>query len=160
VIAVGDVLQRLDSVRPNRKGWSARCPAHPDRRPSLSVVAGTCGWPLLHCFAGCTREEILRALALDDPPSPTRSTTPRVRRDRVPTSGLQFARRQPWFREEIALHYLISDRIRHLHQLADRHRRAITLAGESPIAWDVAAEAADLDLEAACLELALEEALA
>ena len=46
--------------------WSAdgglcRCPAHDDRTPSLSVRPGRTRL-LLHCFAGCSPEEILRAL--------------------------------------------------------------------------------------------------
>jgi hypothetical protein len=38
-----------------------RCPAHDDRRPSLSVRTGrTC--LLLHCFAGCSAADILKSL--------------------------------------------------------------------------------------------------
>ena len=32
------VLERLERVRPSGGGWSARCPAHDDRKPSLSVT--------------------------------------------------------------------------------------------------------------------------
>lgn len=43
--------------------WMARCPAHPDRKPSLSVrVLENC--ILLYCFAGCVVEDILAALGL------------------------------------------------------------------------------------------------
>lgn len=38
-----------------------RCPAHDDRRPSLSVRIGRTSL-LLHCFAGCTAADILRSL--------------------------------------------------------------------------------------------------
>jgi hypothetical protein len=38
-----------------------RCPAHDDRRPSLSVRIGRTSL-LLHCFAGCSAAEILRSL--------------------------------------------------------------------------------------------------
>jgi hypothetical protein len=38
-----------------------RCPAHADRRPSLSVRAGRTRL-LLHCFAGCKASDILRIL--------------------------------------------------------------------------------------------------
>ncbi len=38
-----------------------RCPAHDDRRPSLSVRVGRTSL-LLHCFAGCAAGDILRAL--------------------------------------------------------------------------------------------------
>jgi hypothetical protein len=156
-VIVGDVLHRLDGVRLTRRGWAARCPSHRDRSPSLSIVEGTRGWPLFHCFAGCTRDEIVRALGLDDPPSvPGRE---RIERETVPTSGLGLARRQAWFREEIQLNYLIADRIRHLRHLAARRRRAITCAGESEAAWVAATEAAELDREAERLEQDLEDAL-
>lgn len=38
-----------------------RCPAHDDRRPSLSVRIGRTSL-LLHCFAGCSAADILRLL--------------------------------------------------------------------------------------------------
>lgn len=44
--------------------WSARCPAHDDRRSSLSVSIGEGGRVLLKCHAGCTAEEIVTALGL------------------------------------------------------------------------------------------------
>ena len=154
---VGDVLHRLDGVRPTRRGWAARCPAHPDRSPSLSIVEGTRGWPLLHCFAGCTRDEIVRALGLDDPPS---TAMTRVARETVPTSGLGLARRQAWFREETRLIYRIADAIRHRRHRADRLRRAVTSAGDTAAAWRAAARAAELDREAERFEAMLEDALA
>ena len=45
------------------RGDMRRCPAHPDKSPSLSVREGERGI-LLHCFAGCTLEDICRALGL------------------------------------------------------------------------------------------------
>lgn len=42
-------------------GGLCRCPAHDDRTPSLSVRPGHARL-LLHCFAGCTAPDILRAL--------------------------------------------------------------------------------------------------
>ena len=48
----------------NGKGWSARCPAHEDRRPSLSVSEGDDGRALLHCHAGCDVANILAAIGL------------------------------------------------------------------------------------------------
>ncbi len=41
-----------------------RCPAHHDRTPSLSVTIGTRA-VLFHCFAGCTNEAVLDALAMN-----------------------------------------------------------------------------------------------
>ena len=34
-----EVAERLNG-RPSGDGWSARCPAHEDRSPSLSIAAG------------------------------------------------------------------------------------------------------------------------
>lgn len=44
-------------------GYTAmcRCPAHPDREPSLSIRQGDSGF-LVTCFAGCERADVLRAL--------------------------------------------------------------------------------------------------
>lgn len=52
--------------RPSRtgNGWSARCPAHDDRRPSLSLATGDDGRALLHCHAGCTPEQVVSSLGL------------------------------------------------------------------------------------------------
>ncbi len=41
--------------------FSACCPAHNDRTPSLSVTDIT-GKILVRCFAGCTQEEVINAL--------------------------------------------------------------------------------------------------
>jgi hypothetical protein len=44
-----------------RRGM-ARCPAHPDRNPSLSVTESDDARPLLHCHAGCPQEAVIDAL--------------------------------------------------------------------------------------------------
>jgi hypothetical protein len=44
-------------------GWLCCCPAHQDNCPSLSVVDGHCGRPVVHCFAGCDWRDVLNALA-------------------------------------------------------------------------------------------------
>jgi hypothetical protein len=58
------VLERLQKVSRTANGWRARCPAHEDRQPSLSIRCGDDGRLLLHCHAGCPIEAILRALGL------------------------------------------------------------------------------------------------
>jgi putative DNA primase/helicase len=44
------------------RGWMARCPAHDDRSPSLSIADGAEGRILLTCFAGCAWAAIRGAL--------------------------------------------------------------------------------------------------
>ena len=51
------VIDLLDGVRKSGSGWSARCPAHEDHSPSLSISEGDDGRVLLHCFTGCTTED-------------------------------------------------------------------------------------------------------
>lgn len=50
--------------RRNGKGWSARCPSHEDRTPSLSISEGDDGKVLIHCHAGCTPDAICSAIGL------------------------------------------------------------------------------------------------
>lgn len=59
-----NVLSRLEGVKRNGSGWIAKCPAHNDRRPSLSVSPNENGVVLLHCHAGCLPEDVLSAIGL------------------------------------------------------------------------------------------------
>lgn len=62
------ILSKLDKVKRSPKGWTALCPAHEDKRPSLSISEGSEGQVLLHCWVGCKAEAITAAidLALSD----------------------------------------------------------------------------------------------
>lgn len=42
--------------------WMARCPAHNDRTPSLSIRQLPSGKILFHCFAGCSYSDIQQAI--------------------------------------------------------------------------------------------------
>lgn len=63
-MGVDELLSRLDGVRGRNGAWSARCPAHADRSPSLSVKALEDGRILMHCFGGCGTDAVLGALGL------------------------------------------------------------------------------------------------
>src|SRR5687768_8159424 len=59
------LLARLELVRqaaPAR--WTARCPSHPDKRPSLSIRELEDGRVLLHCFGACSVGDVLAAVGL------------------------------------------------------------------------------------------------
>ena len=58
------VLSKLPDVKRAGKSWSARCPAHDDRRPSLSIAEGDDGRALVRCHAGCSVGAICAALGL------------------------------------------------------------------------------------------------
>ena len=61
---VDEVLERLQGVTGHAGQWTARCPAHDDHQASLTVGTGQDGRVLVHCFAGCTLDEITAALNL------------------------------------------------------------------------------------------------
>jgi hypothetical protein len=77
-VSAGDGLARLvkalDDHGSQVRGGSARCPAHEDRNPSLSVSQGRTG-ALVHCHAGCDTADVLAKLGLapadlfDEPPA-------------------------------------------------------------------------------------------
>lgn len=58
------VLSKLSTAKPNGNGWKARCPAHEDRNPSLSITTGDDGRALIHCHANCSPDSIIEALGL------------------------------------------------------------------------------------------------
>jgi putative DNA primase/helicase len=43
-------------------GWMARCPAHDDREPSLSIRQSENGQLLVRCHAGCEQAQVIAAL--------------------------------------------------------------------------------------------------
>lgn len=83
---IDDVVESFDGLRPNARGWVARCPAHEDRSPSLSIAYGSKAL-LVTCHAGCTFDQILNAAGLqpqqlfyDYDPHHTLSHPPRTSR--------------------------------------------------------------------------------
>lgn len=77
------LLPRLQAVRQVGPGrWFARCPAHDDRGPSLSIREASDSTALLNDFGGrCTAREIVEKIGLDlkslFPASQGRVHTPR-----------------------------------------------------------------------------------
>ncbi len=62
-MTVEQVLSQLPGARRTSRGWVARCPAHPDDNPSLSIKEGERG-VLLKCWAGCDLAEVCQAMGL------------------------------------------------------------------------------------------------
>lgn len=58
------VLGHLDGVSKSGKGYTALCPAHKDKTPSLSVREGDDGRVLINCFAGCLVQDITAGMGL------------------------------------------------------------------------------------------------
>lgn len=65
-MTIDDVLPKLRGIKRTKPGhWMARCPAHDDHSPSLSVSVVDGSRVLLHCFTGCSFESIISALGID-----------------------------------------------------------------------------------------------
>jgi len=58
------LLAKLPGAKKTAKGWSAKCPAHDDRRASLSIAEGDNGGAVLHCHAGCTPAAVVAAIGM------------------------------------------------------------------------------------------------
>ena len=61
---VETLLVKLPGATKVSNGWAACCPAHDDRKASLSVMESDDGTVLVKCHAGCTTEAVLKAVGL------------------------------------------------------------------------------------------------
>jgi hypothetical protein len=59
-----ELAQRLEAKR-TANGWEARCPAHEDKRASLSIAPAQDGSVLLHCHAGCATQAVVSAIGIE-----------------------------------------------------------------------------------------------
>ena len=60
-----DIIGKLENVREVAPGrWTASCPAHDDRNPSMAVTHGDDGRLLLFCRAGCSIHDITDSLGI------------------------------------------------------------------------------------------------
>lgn len=101
------VVDRLEELGLHPRGSSqvdSRCPAHDDRKSSLSVGEGDDGTVLITCWAGCSFEQVIAALTgrqFSGEPSPARLARVRSRSPLrlVPTHHYDYA----CFTEGVAL---------------------------------------------------------
>lgn len=126
------LLSRLDSVKctaPDR--WLARCPAHDDRHPSLSIRECSDGKVLLKCWAGCAVHEIVAAIGLriDDlfPARPTQLG----KRERRPFPASDVLRA---LAHEGTIVAVAASRLGNGHPLTDQDRGRVLLASERILA--------------------------
>ena len=79
-------IARIADARASSNGWIAKCRAHTDRSPSLSIREGRNGKTLVRCFAGCEPAQIAHSFGLqlrdffaDDGSARRKFTEPTVR---------------------------------------------------------------------------------
>lgn len=60
------LIVRLDKVKqPGAGRWLARCPAHEDKSPSLSIRETDDGTLLIKCWTGCGAADVVAAVGLE-----------------------------------------------------------------------------------------------
>jgi hypothetical protein len=62
---IENILSRLEKVKGRNGAYTACCPAHSDKSPSLAVRELDDGRILLKCFADCSVQDILGAIGMD-----------------------------------------------------------------------------------------------
>lgn len=62
---IGNFLNKLEKVSGKKGHWTACCPAHADKNPSLAIRETDDGRILLKCFAGCSAYEVVSAVGMD-----------------------------------------------------------------------------------------------
>lgn len=61
-VGSAEVIAKALGGRKAASGWSAHCPAHDDRNPSLSLTDADDGKILVYCHAGCDQAEVIEQL--------------------------------------------------------------------------------------------------
>lgn len=107
--------------------WTARCPSHDDRNPSLSIRALCDGRILMHCHAGCPVEAVVAAVGLS-----LSDLMPPRSRDTSDGPGGHATVRQPW-------------RIDQLTEAA-RHDALVVLITLAQVATDALLDVEDIDM--------------
>jgi putative DNA primase/helicase len=86
-MTAAEIAMTLGGAKKVGSQWLCRCPAHPDRTPSLALRDGNDGRVLLYCHAGCSARDISSELtkrgllAGSRPPRPRTSVGPSNNRD-------------------------------------------------------------------------------
>lgn len=70
-------IARALGARRSGSCWMAKCPAHDDKNPSLSIREVD-GKVLLHCHAGCTQRDVIDALKASGVWQPEHTEDPRI----------------------------------------------------------------------------------
>ena len=116
------LLSRLQGVRQTGPGrWLARCPAHEDRSPSLSIREKDDGLILLKCFAECPVEDILAAAGLTfDSLFPEKEFGHHIKRERRPFNAHDVLRA---LRDEIDIAFIFCSDVYHCNGFSDEDYR-------------------------------------
>jgi 2C-methyl-D-erythritol 2,4-cyclodiphosphate synthase len=62
---IENILSRLEKVKGRNGAYTACCPAHSDKSPSLAIRELDDGRILLKCFADCSVQDIMGAIGME-----------------------------------------------------------------------------------------------
>ena len=62
---IENILTRLEKVKGRNGAYTACCPAHGDKSPSLAIRELDDGRILMKCFANCSVQEIMGAIGME-----------------------------------------------------------------------------------------------
>lgn len=124
------LLERLEGVKRTGAGrWVARCPAHEDRHPSLSIRLAQDGRLLVHDFAGCEVDAVCAAvgLELDDLFPPRVEDDKRTPRERKPFSAEDALRLIDYEVNRAAMLLIVAAHA----ELSDEQKRSLVRSAQS-----------------------------
>lgn len=139
-MSVEAVLSRLEGVRRTGDGrWIARCPAHEDKHPSLSLRELEDRLVLVHCFSGCDVSSVVNAIGLSLEDLFPSKDLGNVRRERRPFNAMDVLRCVAF---ESMLAAIAASRLARGEPISDDGRqRLLTAASRLQSAADIAAGA-------------------
>ncbi|HVC90425.1 MAG TPA: hypothetical protein VND66_07365 [Acidobacteriaceae bacterium] len=121
----------VNARRSGVRRWLARCPAHPDRSPSLSIAEGKDGRVVIRCWAGCATKDILAASGLTmrdlfagPPATPQQAAMLAAEREA----------KAAWQRQQRAISRAARDRVFQLESLVDAIGEKLA---RSPDDWEL-----------------------
>ena len=95
---IENILSRLEKVKGRNGAYTACCPAHGDKSPSLAIRELDDGRILMKCFANCSVQEIMGAIGMEigDLFPDTNKDLPTVKRKYYATDLLRVIEFEAW----------------------------------------------------------------
>lgn len=95
---IENILSRLEKVKGRNGAYTACCPAHGDKSPSLAIRELDDGRILMKCFANCSVQEIMGAIGMEigDLFPDTNKDLPQVKRKYYASDLLRVIEFEAW----------------------------------------------------------------